>query len=132
MENQEFQKIVLEELRSIKGDINEIKQDVTTLKKDVTSLKEDVSTLKKDVNGLKKDVSGVKKDISALKEGQESMKEDIRILKSQTGENTQILQALMHASEVHKAENDKLNIDIAKTQGEVVALRKDLIKLKAS
>lgn len=44
--NEEFQKLVLKDLGSIKEDINGLKEDVSGLKEDVGSLKEDVSSLK--------------------------------------------------------------------------------------
>lgn len=46
MTNEEFQSIVLNELKSIKTDINELKTDVRSLKTDVNSLKTDVNSLK--------------------------------------------------------------------------------------
>ena len=53
MTTQEFQSIVLKELREIKTDIVEIKTDISGLKEDISGLKEDVSVLKKDVSVLK-------------------------------------------------------------------------------
>lgn len=41
-------------------------------------------------------------------------------------EHTQILKALEHASEVHKAEIDKLNHAVARVEGEVKGIREDL------
>ena len=112
MDNQEFQKIVLEELKSIKQDTSSLKQDVTGLKQDVTGLKQDVKIVKQDITNLKQDVT--------------DLKQDNVILKNQMDENTQMLKALIHASEVHKADIDKLTFDVAHVQGNIVALRKDL------
>lgn len=41
-------------------------------------------------------------------------------------EHSQILSALKHASEVHKAEMDKANIAISRVEGEVKGIREDL------
>lgn len=41
-------------------------------------------------------------------------------------EHSQMLRALMHASEVHKAEIDRVNIAIARVEGEVKGIREDL------
>ena len=46
MTTEEFQSIVLNELKTIKTDINEIKTDVSSLKTDVSGLKTDVNILK--------------------------------------------------------------------------------------
>ena len=47
-------------------------------------------------------------------------------LESKFDENTQILRALEHSSEVNKAEHDKMANDITHIKGEVEALRKDI------
>ena len=51
---------------------------------------------------------------------------DIKELKTQVSENTQILKSLEHSSEVNKAEHDKMSNDIAKIQGDTSKIRKDL------
>ena len=51
---------------------------------------------------------------------------DIKELKIQVSENTQILKSLEHSSEVNKAEHDKMSTDIAKIQGDTSKIRKDL------
>lgn len=63
---------------------------------------------------------------SILKEELEPLKNDIKDLKTQVSENTQILKALEHWAEVNKAEHDKMSNDIAKIQGDTSKIRKDL------
>ncbi len=46
------------------------------------------------------------------------------------GEHTQILRALEHSAQVNKAEHDKMSNDIAKIQGDVTGIRKDLSKVE--
>ncbi|MDQ2087421.1 hypothetical protein RBH29_13395 [Herbivorax sp. ANBcel31] len=46
MKNEEFQKLVLEQLSGLKDDVTGLKDDVTGLKDDVTRLKGDVTGLK--------------------------------------------------------------------------------------
>lgn len=48
----------------------------------------------------------------------------------QIEENTQILKALVHASEVHKADIDKITIDVAHIKGDVTAIKKDLFTVE--
>jgi hypothetical protein len=52
--------------------------------------------------------------------------EILRRLESKVDENTQILRALEHSSQVNKAEHDKMANDIAHIKGDVEALRKDI------
>lgn len=55
-----------------------------------------------------------------------NIKQDVGILKSQTGEHSQMLKALILASEVHKADIDRITVDLAHVKGDVTAIRKDL------
>ena len=66
MTNEEFQSLVLSELKSIKEDIGTIKEDVNSLKDDFSTLKEDVSSLKDDVSSLKEDVSSLKETTNRI------------------------------------------------------------------
>lgn len=53
-------------------------------------------------------------------------KEEFKILNTKLDENTQILRALEHSSQVNKAEHDKMDNDIVHIKGDVEALRKDI------
>jgi septal ring factor EnvC (AmiA/AmiB activator) len=52
--------------------------------------------------------------------------EILKRLESKIDENTQILRALEHSSQVNKAEHDNMANDIAHIKGDVEALRKDI------
>jgi hypothetical protein len=52
--------------------------------------------------------------------------EILKRLESKVDENTQILRALEHSSQINKAEHDKMANDIAHIKGDVEALRKDI------
>lgn len=52
--------------------------------------------------------------------------EILKRLESKVDENTQILRALEHSSQINKAEHDKMANDIAHIKGDVEALRKDV------
>lgn len=51
-------------------------------------------------------------------------------LETKIDEHTQILRALEHSAEVNKAEHDKISNDIAKIQGDVTGIRKDLSQVE--
>lgn len=114
-----LRELLQEELKPIKDDIGSLKTEVSSLKADVGLLKTDVSSLKADVGSLKTDVSSLKTDIGSLKTDVGSLKTDMTSLKSQVNENTQILKALEHKSEVNKAEHDKMMNDIAYIRGDI-------------
>ena len=50
----------------------------------------------------------------------------LKVMNAKLDEHTQILRALEHASEVHKADIDKLNHSVARLEGEVKGIRQDL------
>ncbi|BCZ49035.1 hypothetical protein psyc5s11_51020 [Clostridium gelidum] len=54
----------------------------------------------------------------------------INVLGTKLDEHTLILRALEHSSEVNKAEHDKMSNDIAKIQGDVTGIRKDLSQVE--
>lgn len=47
-------------------------------------------------------------------------------LENKVDENTQILRALEHSTQVNKAEHDNMSNDIAHIKGDVTAIKKDL------
>ena len=91
MKNEEFQNLVLNELKSLRTDVAGLKTDVVSLKEgqsslqaDVAGLKTDVAGLKTDVAGLKTDVAGLKTDVSSLKEGQARIESKLDAVYDQT------------------------------------------------
>lgn len=96
MTNEEFQRLVLSELGSLKEGQGELRQEVSDLKQDMSVLKQGQEELRQDVFGLKQDVSVLKQgqkelrqDVFALKQGQETVK-------GQLEETNQIVKALLH------------------------------------
>ncbi|NMM65081.1 hypothetical protein HBE96_21080 [Clostridium sp. P21] len=67
--------------------------------------------------------------LELLKNINDKLDKHTEILNNHTqilGEHTQILRVLEHASEVHRAEIDKVNYAIARVEGEVKGIREDL------
>lgn len=67
---------------------------------------------------------------SKVDNGLKRLETKVDNLKSKIDEHTQILRALEHSSQVNKAEHDKMSNDIAKIQGDVAAIRKDLSQVE--
>ncbi|MEG2246458.1 MAG: hypothetical protein RSC84_03320 [Peptostreptococcaceae bacterium] len=51
-------------------------------------------------------------------------------IETQTKENTDMIKALRHSSEVNKATLDKMNIDIAYIKGNVESIKKDICNVE--
>lgn len=51
------------------------------------------------------------------------LEEQLKPIKSQLDENTELIKALVHNSEVHKAEQDKIKNDIAHLQCDVTYIK---------
>jgi len=84
-------------------------------------------------NGLRKLEDGQKKledGQSKLEDGQRNLEDGQKRLEIRVDENTQILRALEHSAEVNKSEHDKMANDIAKIQGDVAGIRKDLSQVE--
>ena len=50
----------------------------------------------------------------------------LKIINNKLDEHTQVLRALEYASEIHKAEIDKVNHTVARVEGEVKGIREDI------
>ncbi|KGK91583.1 hypothetical protein DP73_03095 [Desulfosporosinus sp. HMP52] len=87
------------------------------------ALTEKVDNQGKQITALTEKVDNQGKQITAL-----SGKVDNQGL--QIKENTQILKALEHLTQVNKAEHDKMAFNIAEISGEIKAIRKDLLNVE--
>lgn len=90
-----------------------------------------IATIQIDVSGLKSDVSILKADVLTLKTDVSGLKSDMTDVKGQLEENTSILRALEHQSQVQKAELSNLIITTARLEGEVKGLRSDINAIEA-
>lgn len=69
-----------------------------------------------------------KETLSAIKQ---LLQEELSPIKSQLDENTQILKALEHNSQEHKALLDQLNHRVASVEGKIDTISKDLTMVEA-
>lgn len=109
--------------------LKEMQEDIKALKgmqKDINSMQEDIKVLK----GMQKDISSMQRDINSMQGDISSMKEDITLIKEQQKEHTGILRSLEHAGEEHKAQIDNLSYSVARIEGEVKEIRKDLTQVE--
>jgi hypothetical protein len=60
----------------------------------------------------------------------DNIEKDVGGLKITVNENTQILKALEHSSEVNKAEHDKMSNDIAHMKGSIESIRQSLYRVE--
>ncbi len=63
--------------------------------------------------------------LTKLEDGQAELKLEVNNIKGQLEENTAILRALEHKTDVHKAEMDNLNHRVANLEGIVKEIRDD-------
>lgn len=86
---QEMLKLILVEIREMKGDISELKDTVksmdtrlTKVERDVAETKIDVAETKRDVAETKRELAETKKDVKSLKEISEFHTENINAIKN--------------------------------------------------
>jgi predicted nucleic acid-binding Zn-ribbon protein len=75
---------------------------------------------------VKTEIGSVKTEISSMKTEISSMKSEISAIKVQQEENTRILRALEHSTQVNKAEHEQMMMEMAEISKEVKNLRKDV------
>ncbi len=73
---------------------------------------------------------GLKRLESKVDDGLKRLESKVDSLETKIDEHTQILRALEHSAQVNKAEHDKMSNDIAKIQGDVTGIRKDLSQVE--
>lgn len=64
--SENFEKIMLQELKNANNKLDNIDIKMTNLEQDVTGLKQDVTGLKQDVTGLKQDIAGLEERMDRL------------------------------------------------------------------
>ena len=79
---QEMLKLILVEIREIKGDISELKDTVKSMDTRLTKVERDVAETKRDVAETKRELAETKKDVKSLKEISEFHTENINAIKN--------------------------------------------------
>lgn len=100
-----------------------LQSDMKTFQSDMKAMRTDIKSMQSDMKSMQSDIKSIQSDINTL-----NVKVDK--LESQVDENTKILKSLEHASEVNAAERDKTNLAIARIEGNIEALRKDVTNVE--
>lgn len=79
--------------------------------------REILESILREMASMKDDMASMKDDMTSMKGEMASVKDEIKWIKEQQKEDHSILKALMHNSEINKAEHDKMSNDIAHIQG---------------
>jgi len=133
MANEEFQAIVLKELKALRGDVIGVKEDVASVKEDLAGVKEDVASVKEDLAGVKEDVANVKDDLAGVKEDVAELK--IKVEKIDTKldavyEQTAFLTEFKEDSKINfekfEQENRRLKEIVGRHELEIQALKEKI------
>lgn len=111
MSNEEFQDIVLGELRALRRGQEEIKADQ--------------EAMKKDQEAMKKDQQAMKKDQQAMKKEQQEMKTDLKSVIEQTANLTEFKEEVNHKLDTMLDGINTLEMIVSKNW-------QDITKLKAA
>ncbi|NLV77158.1 MAG: hypothetical protein GX023_09310 [Tissierellia bacterium] len=133
MANEEFQAIVLKELKALRGDVIGVKEDLAGVKEDVASVKDDLAEVKEDVANVKDDLAGVKEDLVGVKEDVAELK--IKVEKIDTKldavyEQTAFLTEFKEDSKINfekfEQENRRLKEIVGRHELEIQALKEKI------
>jgi chromosome segregation ATPase len=103
---------------------------VTSLDSKVAGLDNKVTSLDSKVTGLDSKVTGLDSKVTGLDSKVTGMETDIKLIKTQQSEQGEILQAVRHAQEVQKAQNDKFEIEIAQLSGKMDQGFNDVVEVQ--
>ncbi|MBW4828453.1 MAG: hypothetical protein KZY61_10800 [Clostridiaceae bacterium] len=79
--------------------------------------REILESILREMTSMKDEMTSVKDEMTSMKGEMSLIKEEVKWIKEQQKEDHSILKALMHNSEINKAEHDKMSNDIAHIQG---------------
>ncbi len=112
---------------------NEILEILKVLQSNMNTMQSDMKTMQSNMNTMQSDMKAMQSDMKAMKNEQKETNKSLErvqnktdIIEVQVKENTQILKALQHSSQVHKAGMDKFNIILAREAGELKKQIKNL------
>lgn len=71
------------------------------------------------ITGMEQKVTGIEQKITGMEQKITGMEQDVKLIKTQQSEHGEMIQSLVHASEVQKAQHDALQIEVAKLSGEM-------------
>ena len=90
-------------------------QKVTGLEHKITGL----DHLGQTVTGLDQKVSGMDQKLSGLDQKVSGIEKDVKFIKVQQSEHGEMIQSLVHSSQIQKAQHDALQMAVAKLSGEM-------------
>lgn len=91
---QEILKLILVEMREMKGDMSEVKGKLTNLETDMSEVKSDMTEFKGRLTNLETDMTEVKKDVTDIKEKLKKVEELSEF-------NYDTIQTIMKVTEEH-------------------------------
>jgi chromosome segregation ATPase len=106
----EFQRVLLNEIREIKGEIREIKGEI--------------GGIKGEIGGMKGEIGGMKGEINSIKESQSNTDKRLTNIETRQDEIYQVGRAIEHSNLVGKSELDSQNIRLAKVEGKLKRVAK--------
>lgn len=110
--------------------LEKILGELTGVKNEVSSVKDGLSSVKDEVSSVKDEVSLVKDEVSSIDNRVGSIENEVKWIKTQQQEDHLILKALMHNSEVNKAEHDKMLNEMAYMEGHLKNIDENLNAVK--
>lgn len=126
MANEEFQAIVLKELKALRGDVIGVKEDLAGVKEDVASVKDDLAEVKEDVANVKEDVIGLKEDVAELKMKVEKIDTKLDAVYEQTAFLTEFKEDSKINFEKFEQENRRLKEIVGRHELEIQALKEKI------
>ena len=127
MTNEEFQRVVLEELKGLKEDVGGLKEDVGGLKEGQKRLVNKVDGLEIKVNGLETKTENLELKVDRLDNGQQEIKKQLNAVVEQTADLTEFREKTNAKLDTIIDENEILQEVIGKHEVSIRYIRKKII-----
>jgi len=117
--------LIVQKVTGIESTITDLESNVTELNSKVSNLDSRFTSLESKVSNLDSRFTSIELTVSNLDRKVSSMETKISNILSQQAEHTAMIKALIHASEVQKAETEGIKMELAKLIGEQAAMREE-------
>ncbi|BBB91133.1 MAG TPA: hypothetical protein PKA28_11245 [Methylomusa anaerophila] len=134
---EEILKLLLEEVKGLKGDIQSLKQGqqqtdqrLDRMESDITGIKSDITGINSNITGINSDIAGIKSDITSINSDITDLKTTVSNIEGQQMENSRIIHALRHNSEEVNAQLHNIGHNLDVLTGKA-ATKEDVSELNA-
>ena len=132
MTERELLELAIQKITGIEQKVTVIEQRVTGTEQKITGIEQKVTGIEQKVTGIEQRVTGTEQKMTGIEQKVTGIGQDVKLMKTQQSEHGEMIHSLVHSSEVQKAQDDALQMEVAKLSGEMNKGFSDLTEIQKS